>query len=292
MTTYELTITSTGEDFFNARKQLIDEFRQQVIDAEVIADRFNPRPGRIVECYNASNNLEAIIVSVQFADTDEIKKYGIGTALNCGGLKFVDESLKALYDECKETYYNINHVEYLAAQELQRIQKEEQKLEKQRKANEKKMEAMKASAEKEFNSLLDNAGKKTTEADDFYWTLGWLAAHVGTITAKMPDFLETSFIKHFGDVEHTTVDSTKVGPSGFTSQWRLSMEASLVKAKEIPATLSAYLNPAGKKLSKTFFVWSLVDDYGFKFGKKQDTLDIMRCVPIEYVPVFNEGLKA
>lgn len=293
MTTYELTITSTGEDFFNARKQLIDEFRQQVTNAEVIADRFNPRAARIVECYNTCNSPEAIIVSVQFTDTDEIKKYGIGAALNCGGLKFVDESLKALYDECKETYDNIKHIEYLAAQELQRIQKEEQKLEKQRKANEKKMEAMKASAEKEFNSLLDNAGKKaTTAADDFYWTLGWLAAHVGTITAKMPDFLENSFVKYFGDVEHTTVDSTKVGPSGFTSQWRLSMEASLVKAKEIPATLSAYLNPAGKKLSKTSFVWSLVDDYGFKFGKKQDTLDIMRCVPIEYVPVFNEGLKA
>lgn len=292
MTTYELTITSTGEDFFNARKQLIDEFRQQVTDAEVIADRFNPRPARIVECYSPSNHFEALIISVQFTDTDEIKKYGISAAISCGGLKFVDESLKALYDECREAFYNINHIEYLAAQELQRIQKEEQKLEKQRQANEKKMAAMKASAEKEFNSLLENTGKKTTEAEDFYWTLGWLAAHVGTITAKMPDFLETSFVKHFGDVEHTTVDSTKVGPSGFTSQWRLSMEASLVKAKEIPATLSAYLNPAGKKLSKTSFVWSLVDDYGFKFGKKRDTLDIMRCVPIEYVPVFNEGLKA
>jgi hypothetical protein len=70
------------------------------------------------------------------------------------------------------------------------------------------------------------------------------------------------------------------------------MEASLVKAKEIPATLAQYLNPTGNKLSKTSFIWKLVDDYGFKFGKKQDTLDIMRCVPIEYVPMFNEGLKA
>jgi hypothetical protein len=70
------------------------------------------------------------------------------------------------------------------------------------------------------------------------------------------------------------------------------MEASLVKAKEIPATLTKYLNPTGKKLSKTSFIWKLVDDYGFKFGKQQDTLDIMRCVPIQYVPMFNEGLNA
>lgn len=180
----------------------------------------------------------------------------------------------------------------MATQEAQRRQKEEQKLEQKRKDNEKKMEGLKVSAEKEFNSLLNDSGKQITETDEFYWTLGWLAKHVGTLTAKMPDFLEAGFVKHFGDVEHITVDSTKVGPAGYTSQWRLSMEASLVKAKEIPATLAKYLNPTGKKLSKTSFIWKLVDDYGFKFGKKQDTLDIMRCVPIEYVPMFNEGLNA
>jgi hypothetical protein len=180
----------------------------------------------------------------------------------------------------------------MAAQEVQRRQKEEQKLEKKRKDNEKKMEGLKVSAEKEFNNLLNNSGKQITATDEFYWTLGWLAKHVGTLTAKMPDFLEAGFIKHFGDVEHTTVDSTKVGPAGYTSQWRLSMEASLVKAKEIPATLTKYLNPTGKKLSKTSFIWKLVDDYGFKFGKKQNALEIMDHVPVNYLPMFNAGMKA
>lgn len=291
MTTYELTINSTGEDFFYARKQLIDEFICGITGAEVTADWRNPTTGRIVSCYNPSNHFNSLIAYVYFADTDETKSYGITAAINCGGLLFVDESMKALYDEFKEASDNIQHQEYLAAQELQRREKEEQKLEKKRKDNEKKMAGMRVQAEKELEKLIEHP-TKISKVDEFYYALGWLAAHVGTVTAKMPDYLEEAFIKHFGNVEHTSVDSTKVGPAGYTSQWRLSMEASLKKAENIPAMLSDYLSQNGKKVSKTSFVWDLVDKYGFKFGKKQDTLDIMRHVPIEYVPIFNEGLKA
>lgn len=292
MTTYELTINSTGEDFFNARSQLINEFISWITGAEVTADWRTPHTGRIVSCLNPCNNFESIIATVYFDDTDETKNYGLTAAINCGGLLFADESMTALYDDFKASNDNIRHQEFLAAQEVQRREKEEQKLEKKRKENEKKMAGMKVSAEKEFNSLLSESGQKVTETDEFYWTLGWLAKHIGTISAKMPDFLEAGFVKHFGDVEHTTVDSTKVGPAGFTSQWRLSMEASLIKAKEIPATLAKYLNPAGKKLSKTSFIWKLVDDYGFKFGKKQDIAEITSNIPIQYISVFGEGMQA
>ncbi len=290
-TTYELT-TGTREDFNNVQAQLISDFIGWITGAEVTADWRTPHTGRIVSCLNPCNNFESVIFTVYFDDTDETKSYGACAALNCGGLLFVDESMKALYDDFKATNDNLKHQWFEATEAAQRREKEAQKLEKKRKDNEKKMAGMKVSAEKEFDNLLSESGKKVTEPDEFYWTLGWLAKHIGTITAKMPDFLEASFVKHFGDVEHTTVDSTKVGPAGYTSQWRLSMEASLIKAKEIPATLAKYLNPAGKKLSKTSFIWKLVDDYGFKFGKKQDILDIMRCVPIEYVPMFNDGMKA
>ena len=91
-------------------------------------------------------------------------------------------------------------------------------MEKKRKDNEKKMAGMKAQAEKEFEKLV-NSETKITKADEFT-ALGW-DKHVGTITAKMPDYLEPAFIKHFG--EHT-VDSTKVGPAGLSPQWHLSME--------------------------------------------------------------------
>ena len=288
MTTYELT-TGTREDFNTVQTRMISDFISQVTGAEVSNTMLGT--GKIVSCLNPCNTFESIIFTVHF-DLDETKSYGAVAALSCGGLKFVDESMAALYDEFKEANENIKHQLFVATEEARRREKEAQKLEQKRKDNEKKMAGLKASAEKEIDNLINNREKKISKADEFYYTLGWLAKHVGTITAKMPDFLEAAFVKHFGDVEHTVVDSTKVGPAGYTSQWRLSMEASLKKAENVPATLTDYLNPAGKKVSKTSFIWSLIDDYGFKFGKKQDTLDIMRCVPIEYVPMFNAGMEA
>jgi hypothetical protein len=147
MITYELTINSTGEDFFNARRQLINDFIQQITGAEVTTDWRNPRAGRIVYCYNPCNNVESDIASVYFDDTDETRSYGITAAINCGGMLFVDESLVALYDEFKKANDNIKHTEFLAAQEVQRREKEARKLEKRRKDNEKKQATNKAPAE-------------------------------------------------------------------------------------------------------------------------------------------------
>jgi hypothetical protein len=289
MTTYELT-TGTCEDFNTVQTQLINDFIQQVIGAEVITNVNSIRTGRIVSCYNPNNNFEALSFTVQFG-SNESKRYGAYAAITSGGLKFADESVIDLWNSFMEEQYKLKHKFYEASEAAQTRDAEQKKLEKKHKELEKKFEGLKASAEREINNLINNTNTKA-KADDFYYALGWLAAHVGTITAKMPDYLEKAFVRHFGNVEHTTVDSTKVGPAGYTSQWRLSMEASLVKAKNIPAAISEYLSTSGKKVSKTSFVWDLVDMYGFKFGKKQDTLDIMRCVPIEYVPMFNAGMKA
>ena len=286
MATYELT--AIREDFETDKTRLISEFIQQITGAEVYNRMLDH--GKIVSCFNACNTLESLIVTVHF-DLDETKSYGLAVALSTGGLKFVDESLAALWDEFVSEQCKMKAQYNKAAEEERCRQKEEQKLDQKRKDNEKKMAGMKAQAEKEFDKLV-NHEVKITKADEFYYALGWLSNHVGTITAKMPDYLEPAFIKHFGEVEHTAVDSTKVGPAGFTSQWHLSMEASLVKAKEIPTILNDYLSQNGKKVSKTSFVWDLVDKYGFKFGKKQDQLEIMDHIPVNYLPMFTAGSKA
>ena len=288
MTTYELA-ASICEDFETAKTKLIADFIPQVIGAQV-SNVFLGN-GRITYCTNPCNTFESLIFTVYY-DLDETKAYSAAVALSTGSLKFNDTALADVWNDFVTKHHEVKAQYDKAMQEARLREKEEQKLEKKRKATEKKLAAVRASAEKEIDSLINNSEKKITKTDEFYYTLGWLAKHVGTITAKMPDYLESAFIKHFGDVERTIVDSAKVGPAGYTSQWRLSMEASLVKAKEVPATLTDCLNPSGKKVSKTAFVWSLVDDYGFKFGKKQDVVEILRCVPIEYVPIFNEGMKA
>ena len=293
MTTYELTINSTGEDFFNARKQLIDEFISWITGAEVTADWRTPHNGRIISCLNTCNNFESIIATVYFDDTDETKNYGLTAAINCGGLLFVDESMKALYDDFKASNENIKHQEFLAAQEAQRRVKEEHKKAEQLKKAEAKNAHLKEKAVKDFEELTQRAKKAITEADEFYYALGWLAKHVGSVSAVLPDYLEGAFVKHFGDeAPRRVVDSNKRTVNGNSMQWTFGFTATLRKAEDIPAMLVQYLGHTGKAIANTSFIWDLVTDYGFKFGKKQDTLEIMRCVPIEYVPMFNEGMNA
>jgi hypothetical protein len=146
MAIYELTVNSTGEDFFNARKQLINEFIQQITGAEVTADwRSEPHVGRIVSCLNPCNNFESVIASVYFFYTGETKNYGIVAAINCGGLLFVDESMVALYDEFKKANDNIKHTEFLAAQEVRCHEKEAlKKTEREQRQKANKSEATKA----------------------------------------------------------------------------------------------------------------------------------------------------
>ena len=279
---------SSYDDYAAAQTQIINEFGEQIMNAEVSNRVLGS--GKIVSIANPCNDFESILVTVHF-DLDETKAYGIAIALKTGNLKFADESLIDLWNSYFEVHTTLKSQLSKANTETRAREKEAQKLEQKRKSTEKKVASMRASAEKEINTLIENR-ERITAADDFYYALGWLANHAGTITAKMPDYLENAFVKHFGDVERTIVDSTKVGPAGYTSQWRLSMEASLKKAKEIPAVLNQYLNPNGNKISKTSFVWSLIDDYGFRLGKNQSIAEIIKHVPTEYHYFFNEGVTA
>jgi hypothetical protein len=157
------------------------------------------------------------------------------------------------------------------------------------KKNAEKYEATKAKALKDFENLALTPGSLSTESE-FYYSLGWLAKHIGTITARLPDYLEPSFTRHFGDVPRCVFDSKKKSPSGWTYQWAMALSATIKKAGTIPATLEAYLNPTRKALSDTGFVWDLVDNYGFQFGKKQDIEEIRSHVPAGCLASFEAGL--
>lgn len=140
---YNFTINNK-EDFDKAQTQVINDFIEQITNAEVTADWRTPHTGRIVSCLNSCNTFESIIASVYFDDTDETKSYGIVAAINCGGLLFVDESVKALYDEFVEVNENIKHQLFVATQEARRREKEALKQEKRREAQEKKKASAKS----------------------------------------------------------------------------------------------------------------------------------------------------
>ena len=165
---------------------------------------------------------------------------------------------------------------------------EAEKLEKKKIAFEKHKEKM----IQEFDSFA-RAFKPVNTADEFYYSLGWLTKHVGTVSAAMPDYLEHSFVKCFGpEAPKRLVDSTKVGPTGFTSQWTYSFTASLKKPENIPALLTSYLDATAKKIANTQFIWELVENYGFKFGKVQDVDAIRAKIPVSYIDKFEAGVNA
>ena len=145
---YNFTINNK-EDFDKAQSQLIGDFISQITNAEVTADWRTPHTGRIVSCLNPCNSFESVIASVYFGDTDETKSYGIVAAINCCGLLFVDESVKALYDEFAEVNENIKHQLFVATQEARRREKEAEKKAKQKEAQEKKKAEAEAKKKKE-----------------------------------------------------------------------------------------------------------------------------------------------
>lgn len=168
----------------------------------------------------------------------------------------------------------------------------------ERAAAEKKAEAkykqQKEKALRDFDRLAERASE-LSDVDEFYYSLGWLAKHVGVITAKLPDYLGSAFEKHFGaDAPKTLVDSRAKTIGGYAKQWSWEFVASIKKLKEttVPAYLQGTTTDFSKGIHNTSFVWDLVDNYGFQFGNKQDIEKIKQTIPTDFIPSFEAGLTA
>lgn len=291
---YNFTINNK-EDFDKAQTQVINDFISWITGAAVTADWRTPHTGRIVSCLNPCNTLESVIASVYFDDTDETKSYGIVAAINCGGLLFVDESMKALYDDFKVINDNLKHQLYVATEEARCREKEAKKKAEQLKKAEANYERLKEKSLKDFDEMTKAAHKAVSESAEFYYSLGWLANHVGSLTAVLPDYLGTAFEKHFGtEAPKTLIDSRAKTSGGYAKQWSWEFKCTIKKLKDttVPTCIQNITADFSKGIHNTAFLWDLVTNYGFKFGKKQDVVEILRCVPIEYVYTFNEGMKA
>ena len=194
-----------------------------------------------------------------------------------------------------QTTFKADFIEREQAQRAATIQAREQAREAAKKAaedkkNEEAYERTKARAIKDFEARAQ-AERVLNTADEFYYTLGWLAKHAGTVAAVLPDYLENAFAKHFGaEAPHRVVDSKHRGPAGWQAQWSWSFTISIKKPDLIPALLSDKLNPSQKAVSDTSFVWDLVENYGFQFGPKQDIDKIRSHVPADCLASFEAGL--
>jgi hypothetical protein len=157
---------------------------------------------------------------------------------------------------------------------------------------EEKYERTKARVIKSFNDLA-NSVKPKSSADEFYYSLGWLAKNTGTFSVALPDYLLSSFERCFGtEVKPTVVDSKKKTINGNPMQWAMSMKASIYKKalNLVPSYLTKYLSSSGNAIADTVFVWDLVENYGFQFGKTQDIEKIRSHVPTSHMSFFEAGL--
>jgi hypothetical protein len=186
----------------------------------------------------------------------------------------------------------------IAAKRLAREQEAAlKKKEEADKKAEEKYESTKLKTIRDFNNLVHEVRPKSTN-DEFYYSLGWLTAHVGAVQAAIPDYLQPSFEAKFGTEANPYVyDSKKKTSGGFRYQWSAGFHARLKKKglTTIPALLAEHVrgtNNSSKTVMDTAFISDLVENYGFQFGKTQDVDKIKSYVPSEYLSSFEAGLIA
>lgn len=262
---------------------------EQLMGAEITSPKYGT--GKVTEV--AGNNLENLIMVVAFADVD--KRFAVLPVITgkVPLVKFADISeIGDAWDEA----YNL-HVDW-----------SRQRLEFNRAAYRQNVEAKKQAeadkkAESNYNRTKDRMlkefekqtarTKEVAETDSFYYALGWLAKHMGSLTAILPDYLGAAFENHFGaETPKTLVDSRAKTSGGFAKQWSWEFKSTVKKLDEttVPECIQNVTTDFSKGIHNTAFLWDLVENYGFQFGKKQDVEKIRACVPSGYLASFEAGL--
>ena len=180
-------------------------------------------------------------------------------------------------------------VEIEKEREADRKIREEQLAEIKRQKELAKFQAKKEKALAKLQKLKpENTKKLFATPMSHYEVVGWMAKHCRGIRAAMPDWMEQQFVSMFGDVERYVVDSKKKTSGGFAYQWGLGLKITF--DQEIVGPLEQRATSKNKKIiDNVAFIWDLVDNYGFKFGKTQDIDAIIEEVPPQYLQDFNRG---
>jgi hypothetical protein len=281
-----LELETAKADYLKVESELASLFAEYVLGQEI----HSTLNGTGIVVGTSGDTLDTLIITVDFATHE--KQFSLMTLMQ--GNKFVKFAdileIGTAWDEAiavhTELTKSLSALEATARQLAKEAAKKEAKL----KSAEASFERQKTKMIKDFEAMTNQTAAKS-DVDEFYYTIGWLANHIGTMRAFMPDYLEQAFVNQFGnEALRSVVDSTKRTVNGFPMQWALSFKASLPKASDIPALLIPYLSSTGKDLANTQFIWDLVDNYGFKFSKEQDKNAIEGSIPTEFLPSYYAGL--
>lgn len=247
--------------------------------------------GKVVSV-SGGYDLTTMTVEVQFEN--ELRRFGLKAMVSsylCP-IRITDPDVLEAVAIAEELYNKWHWQEVNLSIEASRIQREIDKKAEEEKKAELKYQRQKESSIRAFDKMAGQT-RETSGVDEFYYALGWIVKHVNSISAAMPDYLETAFKNHFGaDTPCRVVDSKHRGPAGWQSQWSWSFKISLKKYDDMPSVLVPYMSPSGKEITSTEFIWDLIDTYGFQFGKKQDEAKIEACIPVQFFNSYLDGKQA
>lgn len=236
-------------------------------------------------------NESNFMILADFTFANETKKLAINILLKNGLIQIDDynsfevlNNFISLLSDLQPEVHTVQHDRISAKHEEYRQAKELARQEAKRKAT----------IEKNIHEfeVLARQDRTKCATGEFYYALGWLAKNVGTISVSLPDYLLPYFENHFGtEAKPTVIDSNKRTVNGHPMQWTFSMKASLRKNSllTIPAFLKQYLSSTGNSLTYTEFIWDIVENYGFKFGKTQDLEKIRESIPVHCLEYFEKG---
>lgn len=284
-----LTAENYEPNYLTAEIVLVDLLGEIILGAEVISTAYGT--GKVTRTYG--DTLDQMFMEIDFPVGT--KRFGVSQVV-CGKAlftKFADISeIGDAWDHAFDLHTDLTKqcTEFKRAEKQAELEAKKKAIAEQ-KAEEKYQEA-KAKAIRDFENQIKTVIPRNS-SDEFYFALGWLAKHAGSVTAKLPDYLESAFERHFGtDAPKTLVDSKAKTSGGFAKQWSWEFICGVKNLKNsvVPAYLNTVTSDISKGIHNTSFVWDLVDNYGFQFGKTQDLDRIRSCVPSTHISFFEAGL--
>lgn len=286
----EFNMTTVNEDYLKAENELTVLLGACFIDAKVSCTTY----GNGVVVSVSGDTVDDMILDIAFGS--ENKSFSLKHAMSHNFIKFENaDELVEIWNIAFEvhTFLYSQYRELKAANE-QAIKDAAKKAEADKKA-EAKYERLKEKSLKDFEVMQNRPREALTKADEFYYALGWLAKHVGSLTAILPDYLGPAFEKYFGsEAPKTLIDGRAKTSGGYAKQWSWEFKCTIKKLSEtaVPACIQSVTTDFSKGIHNTSFLWDLVERYGFQFGKKQDETKIRQHVPAQYLPMFEAGLIA
>lgn len=282
----EFDMENAKQAYCDTEIELVTAVAEVVKGAEVHSSTY----GTGVVINVQGKTLEEAIAEIDFGHCT--KRFSLAHLMtNTKLIQFVNEELYEMWAKAFQVHTNstITYHEMARAARLVKIEAAK-KAEADKKAEE-NYKKQKERASKDFDKFVQQSSTALSDVEEFYYALGWLTKHVGSVSAVLPDYLADAFTKHFGsDTPCRVLDSKKKSPAGWQAQWSWFFKVSLKKHESVPSILVQYLNPTGNALTDTAFVWDLIDNYGFQFGKKQDIEKIKQAIPKQFITSFETGL--